>query len=809
MSKVDLHVHSKYSEHPSEWFLQRLGANESYIEPEFVFRQAKARGMTYVTLTDHNRIEGAQRLLERHPGEVFLGVESTAYFPEDGCKVHVLVYGLTESEFQDVQHLRQDIYQLRDFLRSRDLACSVAHATYSENGKIDLPHLEKLILLFDVFEAINGTRNRMNNQGWTEVLTRLTPGQIEVLRRRHGIEPWSETPWLKGFTGGSDDHAGFFIGQTHTASESEGIPGFLEALKRKRTVAVGRHNDYRSFAFALYKIAYDFSKAKSSRSPGSLLSALHELVFENKALGLRDRLRLGGLRLQRQGREEGSQRHLVDLMDTLRAAPEAGIDEKLPMVYDKLAAVSDDLLRTFLSSCQKDLSSGNLTRLVMSLSAFLPGIFLAVPFFTTLKHMYQGRDLMDRLHAAFEVPPAAAGRKVLWFTDTLTDINGVSATLSTIARMARPLGHRVRVAAALTEREQDRTLPPDLMRLPTIHLQTQDLYPGLPLRVPSLLRSLQMIQEFDPDEIVLSTPGPVGLLGLLAAHLLQVRKVGIYHTDFRAMAQALIPDEAVVDAVERLVRWFYAGLDEVRVPSRAYRRVLVQRGYPEEKLKPFPRGIDPELFKPRFCGKHFLKQKYEVPEGITLLYVGRISQEKNLDFLAELYRRALAKVPDLNLVLTGDGPYLPALRKLLPRGRRVVYTLAVPRETLPEIYSAADLFLYPSHSDTFGMAVLEAQACGLPAVVADAGGPQEIIDPGRTGWVARVRDLGDWLARIEEAVHLLRYAPERYHALRQAARERSVRRYRWPQALAELLGADPEGLPPRTEDAFSPAGLSC
>ena len=81
MKKADLHCHSKFSEHPSEWFLQRLGARESYTDPLDIYAMAKKAGMDYVTITDHNRIEGALKLKEKYPNDTFTGLEATTYFP--------------------------------------------------------------------------------------------------------------------------------------------------------------------------------------------------------------------------------------------------------------------------------------------------------------------------------------------------------------------------------------------------------------------------------------------------------------------------------------------------------------------------------------------------------------------------------------------------------------------------------------------------------------------------------------------------------------------------------------------------------
>jgi predicted metal-dependent phosphoesterase TrpH len=148
MMRVDLHCHSKFSAHPSEWFLQRIGTRESYTEVEALYRQAKARGMTHVTITDHNTIDGGLALVKLHPEDTFISAEVTAYFPEDGCKVHVLVYDIDPDQFAEIQKLRSDIRALRNYLREQDIACSVAHPTYSVNNRLSQETLENIDLFY-------------------------------------------------------------------------------------------------------------------------------------------------------------------------------------------------------------------------------------------------------------------------------------------------------------------------------------------------------------------------------------------------------------------------------------------------------------------------------------------------------------------------------------------------------------------------------------------------------------------------------------------------------------------------------------
>jgi predicted metal-dependent phosphoesterase TrpH len=108
-AKVDLHVHSKYSDRPSDWFLRRIGAPESFVEPLDLYRTAKQRGLDFVTISDHNCIDGALEIA--HLPDTFISNEVTTYFPEDGCKVHCLVSGITDRQFEDIQEVRHDIYE--------------------------------------------------------------------------------------------------------------------------------------------------------------------------------------------------------------------------------------------------------------------------------------------------------------------------------------------------------------------------------------------------------------------------------------------------------------------------------------------------------------------------------------------------------------------------------------------------------------------------------------------------------------------------------------------------------------------------
>ena len=241
MAKADLHVHSKYSDYPSTWAHRAYNSPESFTEPETVYQQAKSRGMAFVTLTDHDDIRGSLELVHLHPNECFISCEITTYFPEDNCKIHILVYGISASEYADMRRIADDIYQLRDYIIEHRIAYSVAHATYDQDGRLTFEHIEKLVLMFDVFEIINGGSGAQNNLLLHGYLQSLNEDKITELRDKHGITPISDDPWIKGYTGGSDDHCGILIGTAFTQCDANTVDEFIAQLRDKKCLGNGLH----------------------------------------------------------------------------------------------------------------------------------------------------------------------------------------------------------------------------------------------------------------------------------------------------------------------------------------------------------------------------------------------------------------------------------------------------------------------------------------------------------------------------------------------------------------------------------------
>jgi glycosyltransferase involved in cell wall biosynthesis len=199
--------------------------------------------------------------------------------------------------------------------------------------------------------------------------------------------------------------------------------------------------------------------------------------------------------------------------------------------------------------------------------------------------------------------------------------------------------------------------------------------------------------------------------------------------------------------------------------SNAYHFSLRDLGVRDEKIVTLPAGVDTAKFSPSRRASPDVWASLGVKEPLRLLYCGRVSVEKNLPMLVDAFRRLCATRRDAALVVAGDGPHLSAMRQSL--ANLPAYFPGYQNDAqLAPLYAGADLFVFPSRTDTLGQVVMEAQGCGLPALVANEGGPKEIVADGVTGLVLTGTDPARWCQAMNE---LLDDAPRRQRMARAAA----------------------------------------
>ena len=179
-----------------------------------LYRRLKEKGMTYVTFTDHNRIDGCLEIAELP--DTFISEEVTAQFPEDSVKVHLLLWNLTEAQHAEIQQVKRNVYELQEYLAVAGIHHAVAHPLYDTNRQLTADHVQKLILLFKHFEGVNGLRDSLLSETVRFILRSLTPEIIQRFADRQHLEPTHPEPWRKILIAGSDDHAGIFPASAYT-----------------------------------------------------------------------------------------------------------------------------------------------------------------------------------------------------------------------------------------------------------------------------------------------------------------------------------------------------------------------------------------------------------------------------------------------------------------------------------------------------------------------------------------------------------------------------------------------------------------
>ncbi len=314
-------------------------------------------------------------------------------------------------------------------------------------------------------------------------------------------------------------------------------------------------------------------------------------------------------------------------------------------------------------------------------------------------------------------------------------VSGVGVTLDRLTRGLQSRGHVVRVYSATFP------LPPGVPDRPEVHRSPGIplfLYPDLQWAFPRQREVVADLALFRPDVVHVATEFAIGLAGLKAAKQLGLPIIASAHTDYQKYAHRY-----GVGFILRLgwiyLRWFYAHAERVLVPSRVYERYLNSRGVVHTAL--WSRGVDPVEFQPGYRSERYRARCGVGPDDLLVTYIGRLAREKDLERLVDAWVALEGRRGAAQLVLVGQGPLEADIRARGIPGIHVPGLLS-GRE-LGEAYASADLFVFPSPTETFGNSLLEAMASGLPALAVRAGGVLDYARHDVNAWLAPAHDTGE------------------------------------------------------------------
>jgi glycosyltransferase involved in cell wall biosynthesis/predicted metal-dependent phosphoesterase TrpH len=807
--KIDLHCHDHNSDVPDELIGRILNVSETWLPSERLFNELKANGCNAFTVTNHNNARSCYELQDKGY-DLLTGCEFSCMTPDYHIGIHVLAYGFTPEQEARMNKLRRNVYLFQEYALKEAIPTVWAHPLYHYSAKTPPPmeFFHKLGLIFERFEALNGQRDTWQNMLVKDWITGLTPDKIDHFARRMDIDPaaYCSDPYRKALTGGSDSHIGIFAGLTgtylHVDRLAERLQAqapsalALEALRNGRMIPYGSHQntekltiaflDYVSQVALNYKdpglvrlllhrgtasekilsflISNFFLEVQHHKTTTSFFRLFHESIMGKspsllKKIALKPSYKpvfdeIAGIAKAHRSRSQtlvdDYNRSIHSINEKLNEILFARINKKIDRIdrngFPQAGTIENLLVALDLpTGIRSYLASGATGSEAVNLAAFLDS--LSFPFFAVAlilaAHFASARALFHtrpflrefaRHTGRYDHP-----RRALWLTDTFGDPNGVSTALQSIYQKIKDdnLPVDILVCSRHVEPGERLIVMPPLCEFPA------PFYSDQPIRIPNLLDLHKLFHEREYDRVICSTEGMMGLMALYLKHAYSVEASFYVHTDWATFARKTLNfDIRNLNRIRRMLRAFYGAFDQVFVLNAEQQQQFAANGM---KLRPgtvklTSHWVDP-LFSPRATTRRdAFGLRDETP---LLLYAGRLSAEKGVMELPLLYRAVQERHEGLQLAIAGSGPLAGDLRRELPGA---VFFDWMDRDRLAQLYSCADMLVFPSRFDTFGCVVLEALSCGLPVVAYNAKGPKDIILHRRNGYL--VNSLKDMTAAI-------------------------------------------------------------
>ena len=285
------------------------------------------------------------------------------------------------------------------------------------------------------------------------------------------------------------------------------------------------------------------------------------------------------------------------------------------------------------------------------------------------------------------------------------------------------------------------------------------------------------LNQFKPTLVHIATPDLLGFRAMRYAQSNDIQIVSSYHTHFTSYLEYYNIDVLEVLAWKYL-RWFYSQCTHIYVPSPSMAEELRDEGI-DEGLRIWARGVNTELFNPDARDRDWLVKQGLNPDDKIVLFVSRLVWEKELQTYVDTIKRLRKEDPSVKALVVGEGPARLELQEMLPEG---VFTGFLEGKELARAYASSDLFLFPSHTETFGNVTLEAMACGLPAVVADATGSRSLVDAGENGYIAPPRKPEAFARCVKKILE----SEEKRQQMGRASRTKALE-YSWENVNGALL----------------------
>lgn len=349
----------------------------------------------------------------------------------------------------------------------------------------------------------------------------------------------------------------------------------------------------------------------------------------------------------------------------------------------------------------------------------------------------------DRILVEDFLPPQQSMRIAVVTETWPPEVNGVALTLAKLVHGLCQRNHAVQLIRPRQDKNETALAQEDMSELLLTGLPIPR-YPQLKLGLPSKKALIRAWTLRRPDLVHIATEGPLGWSALQAARRLRLPVTSDFRTNFHSYSQHYGVGWLRKPIVAYL-RKFHNNTAYTMVPTHLLKSELQKLGF--ENLRVVARGVDTTLFNPRHRSATLRHSWGADDHTLVLLSVGRLAPEKNLDLVIQTYQALRAADRPVRLVLAGDGPYRAELTARCPDA---VFLGMCDHQALAGIYPSADLFLFPSLTETFGNVTLEALSSGTPVLAFDSAAASELVQDDRNGWLVQGEGEADFLAKAQD-----------------------------------------------------------
>ncbi|MCK9205595.1 MAG: glycosyltransferase, partial [Salinivirgaceae bacterium] len=814
--KIDLHCHDHNSDVPDELLGRILNVPETWLPTEKLIKTLRKSGTDVITITNHNNARSCYELKDKG-FDVLVGTEFSCTVPDFNIGIHVLTYGFTPDQEYTLNKLRKNVYQFLQYAHEKNIPTIWAHPlyNYSIDGMPPMDFFYKMAVVFERFEVLNGQRDTWQNmlvKSWVEG---LTPELLNDYAKKFQIDPllYSQNPYKKSWSGGSDSHMGIFTGQTGTLLHvpdlknrlqfSTGSELALEAIRNGNMAPYGSHQNFEKLTIAF--LDYVCQIAMYKQDPGLLRILLHKGTSRDKTIALlasnaftelqNHKVTMRFIELFHEcfmGKVPKAYRRMMvpkaykpifDEATNIAKARELPPQLMVKELSKSVNTISDQLNEVLYKRLSKkieklsedsSLKKMDLNQLIeklelpsdvrvligqgpkyanqktkristLNLSEFLDGLsfpFLASSLilganFTSAKVLYNTRPLLETF--SIKLGKFRHPKRMLWLTDTYADKNGVSHVLQEIHKEIKRLNLPIDILVCSNQVQPD----DHLVVLKPMAEFTLPFYEQQPVRIPNFNEIHHLFLENEYDRVMCSTEGIMGAAALYLRHAYNVPASFYIHTDWVMFARKVLNmDQHNLNRVRRLLRAYYGAFDQVFVLNSDHQKWLTgkEMGFSPDKVKLTAHWVQ-STFKPVPSSKYAAFGLSETDK--VVLFAGRISLEKGIMDIPEIFQNLKEIHPDIKMVFAGTGPAQNEIQKLMPDA---IFLGWIETKELPYYYSAADLLILPSRFDTFSLVVLESLSCGLPVIAYKSKGPKDIIEHQVSGYLASSKnDMVLWM----------------------------------------------------------------